>query len=281
MNIRELTIPLQLAYIGRNFDILVKEATHTRMPYGQFIADALTKELEMRKENRMQRRIKEARFPYKKYLVDLDLNEYSDDLRSEIEELSQLDFIADKENVVLIANSGRGKTHLAIGLGMAACLADKRVLFTNVPNLVIELKEAMSRNAVGAFKNRFLKYELVIIDELGYISFDTEGCDILFNLISNRLDVGTLIVTTNLAFKEWGSVFKDPHLTGALVDRLARRAHVLDMSGKSYRFKETRNWLVKRGKLSEDKIERKDDTKMDQFSTVSLDQFSLDFNIHI
>jgi DNA replication protein DnaC len=252
MNIKELTAPLQLAYIGHNFDHLVKEATHTRMPYAEFMMGALEKELEQRKQNRVQRRVKEARFPYKKYLVDLNLDEYGDNLRGEIEELARLDFISNQENVVLIANSGRGKTHLAIGLGMEACLADKRVLFTNVPNLVIELKEAMSRNAVTAFKNKFLKFDLVIIDELGYVSFDTEGCDILFNLISNRLVTGAMIVTTNLVFEEWGMVFKDPHLTGALVDRIAMRAHVLDMSGKSYRFKETKDWLRKKHELREE-----------------------------
>jgi len=249
MDIKELTVPLQLAYIGRNFDLLVKEAVHTKMPHTEFMINALTKELEQRRENRVSRRIREARFPYKKYLVDLELNEYSDGVRKDIEELSQLGFIANRENAIMIANSGRGKTHLAIGLGIAACLADKRVLFTNVPNLVIELKEAMSRNAMTAFKNKFLKYELVIIDELGYVSFDAEGCDILFNLISNRLDAGSMIITTNLEFKEWASVFKDKHLTGALVDRVARRAYVMDMSGDSYRFKETKNWLLKKGKL--------------------------------
>jgi DNA replication protein DnaC len=232
--------------------LLVEEATHTKIPYADFMMNALTKELEQRRENRVRRREKEARFPYKKYLVDIDLNEYGAEIRQEIEELSQLDFISAMENVVLIANSGRGKTHLAIGLGIAACLADKRVLFTNVPNLVIEIKEAMSRNAVTTFKNKFLKYDLVIIDELGYISFDNEGSDILFNLISNRIDAGTMIITTNLEFKEWGSVFKDPHLTGAIVDRISRRAHVLDMSGESYRFKETKDWLMKRGKLASD-----------------------------
>jgi len=246
MEIKELTKPLQLTYIGQNFDLLVKEATHTRMPYAQFMMEALAKELEQRQGNRVQRRIKEARFPYKKYLVDLDLNEYDDDVRGEIEELASLDFIASKENAVLVANSGRGKTHLAIGLGIAACLADKRVLFTSVPNLVIELKEAMSRNAVTAFRNKFLKFDIAIIDELGYISFDKEGCDILFNLISNRINVGSMIVTTNLVFKEWESVFKDPHLTGALVDRIARHAHVLDMSGPSYRLKETKGWAAKK-----------------------------------
>jgi len=249
MDIRELTAPLQLAYIGRNFDQLVKEAVHTKMPHGEFMINAFTMELEQRRESRVIRRIREARFPYKKYLVDLDLNEYSKEVRNDIEALSQLDFIGEKENVIMIANSGRGKTHLAIGLGIAACLADKRVLFTNVPNLVIELKEAMSRNAMTAFKNKFLKYELVIIDELGYVSFDAEGCDILFNLISNRLNVGSMIITTNLEFKEWVSVFKDPHLTGALADRVARHAYVMDMSGDSYRFKETKNWLAKKGKL--------------------------------
>jgi len=249
MDIREFTAPLQLAYIGRNFDLLVEEATHTKMPHAEFMMGALAKELEQRKGNRVQRRIKEARFPYKKHLVDLDLYEYSDDVRSEIEDLVDLNFVNNRENVVLIANSGRGKTHLAIGLGISACLADQRVLFTNIPNLVIELKEAMSRNAVTIFKNKFLKYELVILDELGYISFDTEGCDILFNLISNRLSTGSMIITTNLEFKEWGSVFKDPHLTGALVDRIARHAYVLDMSGPSYRFKETKSWLTQKGKL--------------------------------
>ena len=246
MEIKKLTRPLQLAYIGRNFDLLVEEATHTKMSYTDFMIGALTKELEQRQENRVQRRIKEARFPYKKYLVDLNLDEFNDEIRSEIEELTNLDFLDVSENAILIGNSGRGKTHLAIGLGIAACLVDKRVLFTNVPNLVIELKEAMSRSSVTAFRNKFLKYELVIIDELGYISFDKEGCDILFNLISNRIEAGSMIITSNLVFNEWVDVFKDVRLTGALVDRVARHAHVLDMSGTSYRFKETKDWLQKK-----------------------------------
>jgi DNA replication protein DnaC len=252
MSIKELTTPLQLAYIGRNFERLVEEAAHTKMRHADFMINALTKEIEQRRENRIQRRVKEARFPYRKYLEDLELDEYDDEVRQEIEELSELKFIPGKENVVLVANSGRGKTHLAIGLGIAACNDDKRVMFTNVPNLVIELREAMSRNAVTAFKNKFIKYDMVIIDELGYISFDNEGSDIFFNLMSNRINAGTMVITTNLAFKDWGGIFKDPHLTGAMVDRIARRAHVLDMSGESYRFKETKQWLVERGKLNFD-----------------------------
>jgi DNA replication protein DnaC len=243
MDIRELTTPLQLSYIGRNFSLLVEEAANTKMSHSDFMMGALTKELEQRHQNRVQRRIREARFPYRKYLVDLDMNEYDESLKHQIEELANLEFIDAKENVILIGNAGRGKTHLAIGLGVAACLVDKRVLFTNVPNLVIELKEALSRNAVTVFRSRFQKYDLVIIDELGYVSFDKEGCDILFNLISNRIEAGSMIITTNLAFHDWVDVFIDPRLTGALADRVARRAHVLDMSGASYRLKETRTWL--------------------------------------
>ena len=246
MGIKELTKSLQLAYIGRNFDLLIEEATNTKMSCADFMISALMKELEQRQENRVQRRIKEACFPYKKYLVELDLNAYGDDIRNEIEDLMSLEFIDAKENAILVGNSGVGKSHLAIGLGIAACLSDKRVLFTNVPNLVIELKEAMSRSSVTAFRNKFLKYELVIIDELGYVSFDKEGCDILFNLISNRIEAGSMVITSNLAFSEWVDVFKDPRLTGALVDRVARHAHVLDMSGTSYRFKETKDWLQKK-----------------------------------
>ena len=246
MRIKELTGPLQLAYIGRNYDFLVEEATNTRMAYGDFMTNALAKELEQRLENRVQRRIKEARFPYRKYLADLDLDVYGDEVRRGIEDLTGLEFVDAGENAILVGNSGVGKSHLAIGLGIAVCLADKRVLFTNVPNLVIELKEAMSRSSVTAFRNRFLKYELVIIDELGYVSFDREGCDILFNLISNRVEAGSMIITSNLVFSEWVDVFRDSRLTGALVDRVARHSHVLDMSGTSYRFKETKDWLQKK-----------------------------------
>ena len=243
MDIKDITRTLQLPYLGNNFDLLVEEAANTKMGYAEFIIDALTKELEQRQENRVQRRIKEARFPYKKYLNDIDLNEFDDDVQCEIKDLMNLDFIDAKENAILIGNSGRAKTHLAIGLGIAACLADKRVLFTNVPNLVIELKEALSRNAVTVFRNKFIKYHLVIVDELGYVSFDKEGCDILFNLISNRIESGSMIITSNLVFDEWVNVFQNINLTGALVDRVARHAHVLDMSGPSYRLKETKDWM--------------------------------------
>ena len=145
--------------------------------------------------------------------------------------------------MILIGNPGTGKTHLAISLGIEACMNGMSVLFTSVPNLIIELKEAMSLNQITTYKKKFAKYDLVILDELGYISFDKEGNEILFNLLSERNDSGSVIITTNLTFDRWEEVFKDPIITGAIVDRLAHKAHVLDMSGDSYRIKETKEWL--------------------------------------
>jgi DNA replication protein DnaC len=120
----------------------------------------------------------------------------------------------------------------------------KSVLFAHVPNLITELKETMSNNQLNSYRKRFEKYDLVILDELGYVSMDKAGCETLFNLISSRNDKGSIIVTSNLTFDRWEEVFKDPTLTGALIDRLAHRAHVLDISrDKGGRFEETIAWL--------------------------------------
>jgi len=238
--VKEDATKLLLSYIANNYESLVEEAKNTRMGHEEFLADALKNEVEHRLTNRVQKKIREAHFPYRKYLQDLSLEEYEEPVKGEIQNLSTLDFVNKKENAIFIGNPGRGKTHLGIGLGIAAALADMRVLFTNVPNLVIELKEAMSRNQVTAYKRKFAKYELVIIDELGYVSFDKQGNEILFNLLSNRNETGSMIITTNLAFESWEEVFHDTNLTGALVDRLTHKAHILDMSGDSYRLKETK-----------------------------------------
>jgi hypothetical protein len=118
------------------------------------------------------------------------------------------------------------------------------VLFISVPNLIIELKEAMTLNQLNAYKRKFEKYSLVILDELGYVSFDREGCEILFNLLSNRNDKGSIIITTNLTFDRWEEIFKDPILTGAIVDRLAHKSHIMDIStDTSYRYDETITWI--------------------------------------
>lgn len=244
MQIKEMASELKLPYIKDNYQNLIDEAIHTSMEYSELLKRFLEGELSLRKENGISRRLRYAKFPIKKYLEDFDRNKYGAEFKNKFEELETLKFIENKENIILIGTPGAGKTHYSIGLGIKACLYGNNVLFVSVPNLIIELKEAMSMNQLNVYKRKFEKYDLVILDELGYVSFDKSGCEILFNLLSNRNDKGSIIITTNLTFDRWDEIFKDTMLTGAMVDRLAHKAHILDISrDTSHRFEETISWL--------------------------------------
>jgi DNA replication protein DnaC len=244
MNITQLAVNLKLPYIRDNWQQLTDEAKQTKQDYAAFLENILDCEWRNRLENGQTRRIKEAKFPLKKYLVDFKRDKYDELFAPKFEELETLDFINNKENIILMGTSGAGKTHYAIALGIAACMKGHSVLFASVPNFIIELKETMNTNQMSIFRKRFEKYDLVILDELGYLSMDKNGCEMLFNLISSRNDKGSIIVTSNLTFDRWEEVFKAPTLTGALIDRLAHKAHVLDISReKGGRFEETIAWL--------------------------------------
>ena len=243
MNIKENSRILKLSYVFNNYEKEISEAQKSGTDIGKFLDDLLEKEINQRKENGIKKRIRYAKFPIKKYLEDFDRKIYKSEFIKEFAELETLNFINEKENIILIGTPGAGKTHYAIGLGIKACIEGKSVLFVSVPNLIIELKEAMSRSQLTAYKRKFEKYDLVILDELGYVSFDKEGCEILFNLLSNRNDKGSIIITTNLTFDRWEEIFKDAMLTGAMVDRLAYKAHILDLSRDvSHRYEETVKW---------------------------------------
>ncbi len=244
MNITELAGGLKLPYARDNWQQLIEEARHTKQDYTVFLENLLESEWRLRTSNGQARRIKEAKFPLKKYLVDFKRNKYDEVFSPKFEELETLEFIRNKENIILIGTPGAGKTHYAIALGIAACMRGYNVLFASIPNLIVELKETMSTNQLSNYRKRFEKYDLVILDELGYVSLDKNGCEMLFNLISSRNDKGSIIVTSNLTFDRWEEVFKDPTLTGALIDRLAHKAHILDISrDKGGRFEETIAWL--------------------------------------
>jgi DNA replication protein DnaC len=244
MNITELCYNLRLPYAKEHWQQLLDEARHTKQDYEAFLENLLDSEWRLRLENGQARRIKEAKFPLKKYLCDFKRDKYDTVFLPKFEELETLAFITNKENIILLGTSGAGKTHYAIALGIAACMRGHSVLFATVPNLIVDLKETMSNNGLSSYRKRFEKYDLVVLDELGYVSMDKTGCEMLFNLISSRNDKGSIIVTSNLTFDRWEEVFRDPTLTGALVDRLAHKAHVLDISrDKGGRFEETIAWL--------------------------------------
>jgi len=246
MNISELATNLKLGFIKSNYEKIGKK---TKLTNEEFLLALLQGEWENRVENGANRRILQAKFPYKKYLCDFDRDKYGEEFLPEFTEIETLEFIERNENIILIGTSGAGKTHYAIALGISACMSGKTVLFASVSNLISELKEAMSKNQITNFRKKFERYSLVILDELGYVSFDKTGAEMLFNLISSRNDKGSIIVTTNLTFDRWAEVFHDPTLTAATVDRLTHRGHILDISRENGgRFEETVSWIEDRKK---------------------------------
>ncbi len=244
-DVQQLCRTLRLTYIRDNCETLAEDAGRTAQKHLDFLHALLTGETERRLNNGITRRLNEAKFPVKKYLADFDRSKYAPEFERKFQELETLAFIEGKENIILIGTPGAGKTHYATALGIAACLKGKSVLFVSVPNLIIELKEAMTNHQITVYRRKFENFDLVILDELGYISFDKAGSELLFNLLSSRNDKGSIMITTNLTFDRWGDVFIDPTLTGAMVDRLAHKAHILDISReKGGRLEETLAWIA-------------------------------------
>lgn len=241
-NIKENAQYLKLPYIKENYENIIKEAEINELSIREFLEELLENEAETRFQNGVKTRLRLAKFPHKLYLEDYTLDNYDGVQRKMIKEIMTLDFVEKKENIILFGNPGVGKTHLATGLGIKICLQNKNVLFISVPNLMIEIKEQMNLNQLTRYKRRFENYDLVILDELGYISFEKEVSEILFNLLSNRIQKGSTIITTNLTFDRWEEIFKDPILTTAMIDRLAYKSHIIDLSGQSYRAQETIKW---------------------------------------
>lgn len=243
MSIKENAAYLLLPYIKNNYEDLIKEAHIKDMSYEDFLDELLKREAEIRFSNGINKRIKTAKFPYKITFSDYKLDHLSLSVKTKIKEVETLEFIKNGENIILIGNPGTGKTALSIALGIKACYEAKTVLFISVPELLIKIREAMSNNEVTSFKRRFESYDLVILDELGYCSFDKERGEILFNLLSARSQNKSLIITSNLTLDKWDEVFKDKILTAAIIDRLANKAYLIDMSGESYRIKQTKQWM--------------------------------------
>lgn len=242
-DIVEYADTLKLTYTKKSIEEFIKEASLMDMGYEEFLHSIFQKECDLKENNLKQSRIKRACFPYKKYLEDLVVGDLPVDAQDKFKHLSSLDFIKEGQNVILSGNPGTGKTHMAIGLGMKACLEGYKVFFTTVPLFITQLKELRSLKSLRTFQNKLAKYDLVILDEFGYMSTDKEGAELLFTNLSIRTGRRSTIVTTNLSFDRWGEVFVDPVMTAAMTDRLAYKSFIVDMNGNSYRLKETQEWL--------------------------------------
>ncbi len=234
---------LRLPVFRRDYKELATEAARQGLDYEAYLVKLMEREYELRIENRKKAQIRNARFPSKMYLSDLERDQLPPGAREKLPLQERLDFIPAAQNVILSGNPGTGKTHIAIGLGLKACIQGYKVLFTTVHRLLTQLRESHSGRTLKQVEAQFEKYDLVICDEFGYVSFDKQGSELLFNHLSLRTGRKSTIITTNLGFDRWEEIFGDPVLTAALVDRVTHKAYLVNMSGDSYRLKETEKMM--------------------------------------
>jgi len=239
IELRENLKALSLSITARDLESKIRQAKESGPGYDDFLLDLTTTELQARAENRLNRRVREAKFPLLKTLEGFDFAAVPDlDIRV-IRELTGCDFIKEHRNVIFLGRSGTGKTHLATSLGVEACRNNYRTRFVSCYGLVNELIEARQERDLRRLIGRHSRYDLLILDELGYIPFSKEGAELLFQVLAERQEKGSVIITTNLGFADWTQVFGDPVMTGALLDRLTHRAHIINCQWDSFRLKES------------------------------------------
>ncbi len=240
---------LKLSNVLRQLETFVRQAKESGTDYGEFLLSLTEMELQMRAENRLKRRVREAKFPLIKTLETFDYTAAPGlDLRL-LRELETGDYIREHRNIILLGNSGTGKTHLATGLGVAACGQGSTTRFVTGCGLANELIEAQTAKTLSRVIQRTARNDLLVLDELGYVPFSKEGAQLLFQVLAERHERRSVIVTTNLGFADWTQVFGDATLTAALLDRLTHKAHIIHCNWDSYRLKET----LKTKKRSADK----------------------------
>ena len=228
---------LKLPTVSRYEEVL-RQAEEQGWGYEQFLCELMSREVEQRQLNQQARRMRAARFPLKKSLDDFDFKNLPHVEEAVVWQLATGEFIDRHENIIMIGNPGTGKTHLAIGLGIRLCKQKYKVLFYTAANLITELVEARDDQRLSRLEQKLEKVDLLIVDELSYLTFSKSQSELLFHVLSIRNERGSVIITTNLEFSRWGELFPDSMLTAALIDRLTHHAHILNMNAESYRFKQ-------------------------------------------
>jgi len=231
--------PLRLPMILAEFDKLGQEAAQQNAAYDQYLLRLTELELAQRSANALAMRIKRAGFPLHKDLDSFDFTLIPSLNKQKVLELTRCQWLDQHENVCLVGNAGTGKTHLAIALGLAACREGRRVRFFTAAGLVNHLEEAQKQYQLERFLASLDRLDLLICDELGYLSFSRSGAELLFQVFADRYERGSLLITSNLAFSEWAQVFQGERMTAALLDRLTHHCHIFDMNGESYRFRQS------------------------------------------
>lgn len=235
-------VELRMPSIRRAYRKIGTQVAQHGGDYVAFLHDVLEEEVNDRRARRVERRIQEARFPQVKEIASLQQDALPKGVSlPQILELAKGDYLRDHANVIAVGGSGTGKTHVSIGLGVEACRQSKRVRFFTAADLVSELEEANEQHQLHRYLKRFAAWDLVVVDELGYLPLTERGAELLFQAFSARHEHGSVIVNTNLPFAEWTQVFRTERLAVAMLDRITHRAHILEMNGESFRLRVARN----------------------------------------
>jgi DNA replication protein DnaC len=244
-NLKQLRLPT----MGAEFEKLAREAAAADEGYEQYLLRLTELEVAARASNAVQARIRAAGFPVQKDFDTFDFTAVPHLSKPKVLELARGEWIEQRSNVCLLGSPGTGKTHVATALGLAACRQGKRVRFFTAAALVTQLEEAQKRYQLDRLLAQLDRADLLICDELGYLSFSRTGAELLFQVFADRYERRSLLVTSNLAFGEWGQVFQGERMTAALLDRLTHRCQIFEMNGESFRFREAMK--SKKGKKAE------------------------------
>ncbi len=234
--LKELKLPTFL----REYPKIAEISQQDRADYQTFLLRLAEREIQDREVRARERRIKAARFPLVKTLDTFDFSAQASINQPLVRELMSGEYIDHKENILLIGNSGTGKTHLATALAFGACQQGRKVRFFSATGMVTTLLERREERTLERFNRQLERLELIVLDELGYIPFSKAGAELLFEVISRAYERTSLILTTNLPFEAWTEILGSQRLTGALLDRLTHRVHILEANGDSYRLKESK-----------------------------------------
>jgi DNA replication protein DnaC len=244
-NLKQLRLPT----IQAEFEKLAREAAAAGEGYEQYLLRLTELEVAARSANAVQARVRAAGFPVHKDFDTFDFTAVPNLSKPKVLELARGEWIEQRANCCLIGSPGTGKTHVATALGLAACRQGKKVRFFTAASLVTRLEEAQKQYQLDRALGQLDRADLLICDELGYLSFSRAGAELLFQVFADRYERRSLLVTSNLAFSEWGQVFQGERMTAALLDRLTHRCHIFEMNSESFRFRESMK--SKKGKKAE------------------------------
>jgi DNA replication protein DnaC len=231
--LRALNLPTFLQL----YQSYAQDAARSGLSFERFLLALCEAEMADREAKRIESAIKRAKFPFLKEITDYDFTAVENIPKTTFLELAQGGYMAHAENLILVGNPGLGKTHLGIGLALAACRQGKRVRFYKTAALIIDLQVAQKKLTLSGFVARFVKLDLLVLDELGFIAVDKAGAQLLFQLVSDLYEQVSMIITSNLRFGDWNSIFADATLTTAFLDRLTHKGRIIEFVGESYRYR--------------------------------------------